>query len=134
MINDNDIWYIIELKRRNITIQNNKAPAECLLNGFIFIPKNNTKTREEILKFRNILSPTIKWNVRNKSIDIKPPIMRNEQDLKDFRKSSFKTLSIKVKKNTMKKEANTKLRIWDGFKEAKYKGQVIKLRYVDIIK
>ena len=62
-------------------------------------------------------------------MDNSPPIIRIENDLKGFRNSSFKTLPIKVIKNMMKKDASIKLRMCNRFKEAKYKGQVIKLRY-----
>ena len=61
-----------------MTIQNIRAPAECPLNGFIIIPRNITKTKEEILKLKKILSPTVKKNIINKSIDNNIPTMRKE--------------------------------------------------------
>jgi hypothetical protein len=71
----------------------------------------------------------IEFSNKKESIDNNPPIIRIENDLNDFLKSSFKILSIKVIKNIMKKDASVKLRVCNRFKEAKYKGQVIKLRY-----
>ena len=127
-IQDKEMKYTIELNKRNIINQKIAAIAECSLKGRTLIAKNRTKNREEILRFKKILKLGIKLSNKKISIDTIPPIIRNEYDLKDFRNSSFNTLSMNVIKNMMQKEANTKLRIINRFKEAKYIGQVIKLR------
>jgi len=87
------------------------------LNGLILIAKNIININELLLKFKMKSKFGIPSKPKNKSTDNKAPIIKNEKDRKDFRNFSLTTLSNKVIKNMMKKEANTKLRIWDGFKE-----------------
>jgi hypothetical protein len=70
----------------------------------------------------------IEFSNKKLFMDNRPPIIKIEKDLKDLRSSSFKTLSINDNKNIMKMDASIKLRICNRFKEAKYNGQVIKLR------
>jgi len=49
---DKEIRYTIRLNKREIITQNKNAIYEWPLNGFIWIIKNTTKTKEETLRFR----------------------------------------------------------------------------------
>ena len=104
-----------------------KAIIECSLKGFTIIIKNITNTKVEILKFKIILKPGIISNSIYKSVDNNTPNTRKEHDLKNFRDFSFRTMSIRVITNIMKKEGSNKLIIIKRFKLAKYRGHVMKL-------
>lgn len=127
------------IKNNKININNQKknaldAKVECCLNGFKWIAKNITNINKLLLKFKIKSKFGIPIKTRNKSIDNKAPIIRNEKDLKDFRDFSLNTLSTKVITNMMNTEANSKLRSANRSKLVKYKGHDMKLRYEILIR
>jgi hypothetical protein len=89
-----DTLNIIKDNKEKIINQKTNASTECLLNGLTTTAKKATKINTPILKFVvNIKIGTIICKIKNKSIAIRAPIIKNEE---------FRNCSLNLSDNTVK--------------------------------